>query len=103
MNQSSSDGSYSYTNGYLTFAYTGVRFGENSDHYLVMAMQIGFISRKFDITKMQFGSQWAQGVGFDGSNPSQAADQIPAARARSDWTGDRATRDTPPRKPRSRF
>jgi type IX secretion system PorP/SprF family membrane protein len=70
VNQSSSDGAYNYTNGYLTFAYTGVRFGENSDHYLVMAMQIGFISRKFDITKMQFGSQWSSGVGFDASNPS---------------------------------
>ena len=33
-------------------------------------MQIGFISRKFDITKMQFGSQWSQGVGFDATNPS---------------------------------
>ena len=48
----------------------GVRFGENSDHYLVMAMQIGFISRKFDITKMQFGSQWVSGVGYDASQGS---------------------------------
>ena len=67
VNQSSSDGAYSYTNGYVSFAYTGVRFGRNSDHYLAMAMQIGFISRKFDINKMQFGSQWVSGVGFDGS------------------------------------
>jgi type IX secretion system PorP/SprF family membrane protein len=70
INQTSSDGAYSFTNGYLTFAYTGVRFGKNADHYLVMAMQMGFISRKFDITKMSFGSQWVSGVGFDGSNPS---------------------------------
>ena len=70
VNQVSSDGAYSFTNGYLTFAYTGVRFGSNADHYLVMAMQIGFISRKFDITKMQFGSQWVSGVGFDASNAS---------------------------------
>src|SRR5664279_4964809 len=41
VNQSSSDGAYSYTNGYVSFAYTGVRFGRNSDHYLAMAMQIG--------------------------------------------------------------
>ena len=70
VNQVSSDGAYSFTNGYLTFAYTGVRFGKNADHYLVMAMQIGFISRKFDITKMQFGSQWVSGVGFDASSTS---------------------------------
>jgi type IX secretion system PorP/SprF family membrane protein len=65
VNQGSADGAYNFTNGYLTFAYTGVRFGENADHYLVMAMQLGFISRKFDITKMTFGSQWVSGVGFD--------------------------------------
>jgi type IX secretion system PorP/SprF family membrane protein len=70
INQSSSDGAYNFTNGYLTFAYTGVRFGKNADHYLVMAMQMGFISRKFDITKMQFGSQWVSGVGFDASGNS---------------------------------
>jgi type IX secretion system PorP/SprF family membrane protein len=70
VNQVSSDGAYSYTNGYLSFAYTGVRFGKNADHYLVMAMQLGFISRKFDVTKMQFGSQWVSGVGFDGSGSS---------------------------------
>jgi type IX secretion system PorP/SprF family membrane protein len=70
VNQVSSDGAYSYTNGYLSFAYTGVRFGKNADHYLVMAMQLGFISRKFDVTKMQFGSQWVSGVGFDESGSS---------------------------------
>lgn len=70
INQVSNDGAYSFTNGYLTFAYTGVRFGRNADHYLVMAMQIGFISRKFDINKMQFGSQWVSGVGFDPSSNS---------------------------------
>jgi type IX secretion system PorP/SprF family membrane protein len=70
INQASNDGAYSFTNGYLTFAYTGVRFGRNADHYLVMAMQMGFISRKFDITKMQFGSQWVSGVGYDASGNS---------------------------------
>ncbi len=70
VNQVSSDGAYSFTNGYLSYAFTGVRFGKNADHYLVMAMQIGFISRKFDITKMQFGSQWVSGVGFDASSAS---------------------------------
>lgn len=70
VNQTTSDKSYTFTNGYLSFAYTGVRFGRNEDHYLVMAMQCGFISRKFDITKMQFGSQWISGTGFDPSNNS---------------------------------
>ncbi len=70
VNQTTNDKSYSFTTGYLSMAYTGVRFGKNADHYLVMAMQCGFISRKFDITKMQFGSQWISGTGFDPSNNS---------------------------------
>lgn len=70
INQTSNDGSYSFTNGYLSFAYTGVRFGADENHFLVMAMQFGFISRKFDISKMQFGSQWVSGVGFDPSSNS---------------------------------
>ena len=70
VNQVSNDGAYSYTNGYLTFAYTGVRFGRSANHYLVMAMQLGFISRKFDVNKMQFGSQWISGVGYDPSGNS---------------------------------
>lgn len=70
VNQTTNDKSYRFTNGYLSMAYTGVRFGRNADHYLVMALQCGFISRKFDITKMQFGSQWISGTGFDPSNTS---------------------------------
>ncbi len=70
VNQTTNDKSYSFTNGYLSMAYTGVRFGKNADHYLVMAMQCGFITRRFDITKMQFGSQWISGTGFDPSNNS---------------------------------
>src|SRR5450432_1739490 len=45
LNESTSDHSYNFTNAYLSFAYTGVRFGENSDHYLVLAMQAGFMNR----------------------------------------------------------
>jgi len=70
VNETTNDKSYSLTNGYLSMAYTGVRFGKNADHYLVMAMQCGFISRQFDITKMQFGSQWISGTGFNPSNNS---------------------------------
>lgn len=65
LNESSQDKSYNFTNGYLTMAFTGVRFGPESDHYLVMAIQCGFINRRFDITKMQFGDQWIAGLGFD--------------------------------------
>ncbi|HEX2845355.1 MAG TPA: PorP/SprF family type IX secretion system membrane protein [Chitinophagaceae bacterium] len=64
MHQSSSDGAYNYTNGYLNFAYTGVRFG---DHQVVMAIQGGLINRRFNVSKLQFGDQWVAGLGY---NPS---------------------------------
>ncbi|MET0634678.1 MAG: PorP/SprF family type IX secretion system membrane protein [Chitinophagaceae bacterium] len=62
QHQSSTDGSYSYTNGYVNVAYTGVRFG---NHQIVMAMQGGFINRRFNIEKLHFGDQWVAGLGFD--------------------------------------
>lgn len=61
LNQSSSDKSYNFSNAYLSAAYTGARFG---NHYLVMAMQAGFINRRFDPSKLQFGDQWAAGIGY---------------------------------------
>ena len=64
QHQSSSDGAYSYTNGYLNFAYTGVKFG---DHQIVLAMQGGFMNRRFDLNKLHYGDQWVAGVGFDPS------------------------------------
>jgi len=65
LNQSSSDGSYNYTNAYLSLAYTGIRF---SNHYFVMGMQAGFLNRRFNAAKLQFGDQWVSGVGFEHSN-----------------------------------
>ncbi len=65
QHQASSDGSYNYTNGYLSFAYTGVRFG---DHQIALAVQGGFISRRFDVNKLHFGDQWVSGLGYDPSS-----------------------------------
>jgi type IX secretion system PorP/SprF family membrane protein len=73
LNESSQDKSYNFTNGYLTMAFTGVQLGRNADHYLVMAIQFGFINRRFDITKLQFGDQWVQGMGFD---PTQSSGEV---------------------------
>jgi type IX secretion system PorP/SprF family membrane protein len=70
LNESSTDQAYSYTNAYLSYAYTGVRFGPNADHYLVMALQGGFLNRRFDPTKLQFGDQWTSGVGYVQTNSS---------------------------------
>ena len=69
-NQSSSDQAYSFTNAYVSMAYTGVRFGPNADHYIVLALQGGIINRRFDPTKLQFGDQWTSGLGFQGTTSS---------------------------------
>jgi type IX secretion system PorP/SprF family membrane protein len=73
LNQSTNDKAYNFTNAYLTMAYTGVRFGSNADHYLVMAMQCGYMNRRFDVGKLQFGDQWTSGLGYDPSMSSGEA------------------------------
>ena len=70
LNESTGDKAYSYTNSYISMAFTGVRFGPNADHFLVIAMQYGFMNRRFDVTKLQFGDQWAPGQGYNPSIPS---------------------------------
>jgi type IX secretion system PorP/SprF family membrane protein len=65
LNEATGDKSYNYTNAYVSMAYTGLRFGPNADHYIVLAMQYGFINRRFDVSRLQFGDQWLSGVGYD--------------------------------------
>lgn len=94
MNQSSTDGAYNYTNGYLSLAYTGVRF---KDHYIAMGMQAGVINRRFNSGKLQFGDQWVSGVGYDPNSstsevflkPSVASVDISAGIAYYDATPDK--------------
>ncbi|MBN8790468.1 MAG: PorP/SprF family type IX secretion system membrane protein [Terrimonas sp.] len=75
LNQSSSDKAYNFSNAYLSAAYTGARFG---NHYLVMAMQAGFINRRFDVSKLQFGDQWTAGIGYDHNTTSADAFNRPS-------------------------
>jgi type IX secretion system PorP/SprF family membrane protein len=73
LNQSTQDKAYNFTNAYLSMAFTGVRFGPNADHYLVLALQCGMLNRRFDVTKLQFGDQWQSGIGYDpGSSSGEA-------------------------------
>src|SRR5882724_7077531 len=73
LNQSTNDKAYNFTNAYLTMAYTGVRFGPRADHYLVLAMQCGYMNRRFDVGKLKFGDQWISGLGYDPSTSSGEA------------------------------
>ena len=70
MNTGSSDGAYNHFSGYASMAYTGVRFGNNGNKILALGFQIGLINTRFNIDKLQFGSQWTAGVGYDPGSAS---------------------------------
>jgi len=65
LNQKAGNGGYSYTTGYANFAYTGVRFGANGNQRVVMGLQLGFIRRSFNPSKLTFGDQWNPVTGYN--------------------------------------
>ncbi|MFT3932353.1 MAG: PorP/SprF family type IX secretion system membrane protein [Chitinophagaceae bacterium] len=72
LNQASNDKSYNFTNAYASMSYTGIRMGENGDKYIALALQCGILNRRFDISKLQFGSQWSAGLGYvEGNNSGE--------------------------------
>jgi type IX secretion system PorP/SprF family membrane protein len=73
LNESTADQSYAYNVGHIDMAYTGVRLGPGADHCISMAMQFGVISRRFDVSKLQFGDQWAPGLGYQETSSSGEA------------------------------
>jgi type IX secretion system PorP/SprF family membrane protein len=68
LNQSAGDGGFNYTNAYGSFAYTGVKFGEEQNHRLVLALQAGMINRRVDPTKFKWGDQWNPITGYNAAN-----------------------------------
>ncbi|MFL5747290.1 MAG: PorP/SprF family type IX secretion system membrane protein [Niastella sp.] len=71
LNQTAGDGGYYYTTAYANIAYTGVRFGPNENHHIVMGLQLGMIRRGFNASKFTFGDQWDPITGF---NPGSSTD-----------------------------
>jgi type IX secretion system PorP/SprF family membrane protein len=71
LNQTAGDGGYYYTTAYANLAYTGVRFGPNQNHHIVMGLQLGMIWRGFNASKFTFGDQWDPVTGF---NPGSSTD-----------------------------
>lgn len=70
LNQSAGDGGFNYFNAYGSVAYTGVKFGEENNHRLVLALQAGLINRRVDQTKFKWGDQWNPITGYNSSNAS---------------------------------
>src|SRR5688572_4875287 len=57
LNQSAGDGGFNYLSAYGSFAYTGVKFGKENNHRVVLAMQGGLINRRVDQAKFKWGEQ----------------------------------------------
>ncbi len=68
MNQSAGDGGFNYFNAYASVAYTGVKFGNDDNHRLVLAMQAGVINRHVDQSKFKWGEQWNPITGYNSGN-----------------------------------
>ena len=70
LDQSAGDAGYNYFNGYASVAYTGVKFGAQQTTHLTLGIQAGILSRKFDPSKFQWGSQYNPLTGYDPNAPS---------------------------------
>lgn len=68
LNQSAGDAGYNFLNGYLSIAYTGVRFGNNQ--HISLGLQAGFINRRIDPAKFKSGDQWNPITGYNPGNPT---------------------------------
>lgn len=70
LKQTAGDGGYGYTTAYANVSYTGVKFGPDLTKRLTFGLQAGVIQRRFDQSKMTFGSQWNPVFGYNPGNPS---------------------------------
>jgi len=70
LRQQAGDAGFVYTNGSFTFSYTGVKWGQEKNQQLIFSLQGGFISRRFDPTKLQMDDQWIPGIGYNPGIPS---------------------------------
>lgn len=68
QNQSAGDGGFNYLNAAASIAYTGVKFGNQNNHRLVLAIQAGVINRRVDQTKFKWGEQWNPITGYNPNN-----------------------------------
>lgn len=73
LNQKAGDAGYNYLNAYASVAYTGIKFGAQGYQRLVIGLQGGVLSRRFDPAKFQFGDQWNPITGYNPSNMSGEA------------------------------
>jgi type IX secretion system PorP/SprF family membrane protein len=78
LQQKAGTGGYKYLTGYVSIAYTGIRFDAAGNQILAFGMQAGIIDRRFDRSKFEMGDQWNPITGY---NPSVASPDVIAANA----------------------
>ncbi|MES2847742.1 MAG: PorP/SprF family type IX secretion system membrane protein [Bacteroidota bacterium] len=70
LQQTAGDGGYRYTQGSVSVSYQGLHFDADGYQRVIFGLQLGFINRRFDITKLRFGDQWAPGLRGDPTLPT---------------------------------
>jgi type IX secretion system PorP/SprF family membrane protein len=68
LNQSAGDGGFNYLTSSFSFAYTGVKFGKELRHRIVLAIQGGVINRRVNTSKFKWGEQWDPITGYQPTN-----------------------------------
>ena len=68
INQSAGDGGFNYLSTYASVAYTGVKFGKDNNHRVVLALQGGVINRRVNASKFKWGEQWNPITGYNANN-----------------------------------
>jgi type IX secretion system PorP/SprF family membrane protein len=56
--QTAGDGGYHYTQGSFSVSYQGMHFDEPGYERVIFGLQMGFINRRFDPSKLVFGDEW---------------------------------------------
>jgi type IX secretion system PorP/SprF family membrane protein len=70
LNQTAGDGGYNYLTGYISAAFTGVRFGKDGNQHITFGVQGGIVNRRFNRDKLKFGDQWNPITGYNPGVPS---------------------------------
>lgn len=70
LDQSAGDAGFNYLSAAASFAYTGVRFGKDENHHVILAIQAGILNRSVDETKFKWGDQWNPITGYNAYNPT---------------------------------
>jgi type IX secretion system PorP/SprF family membrane protein len=70
LNESAGDGGYNYLTGYISAAFTGVRFGKDGNQHIAFGLQAGIVNRRFNRDKLHFGDQWNPITGYNPGVPS---------------------------------